>query len=106
VLANRLIEKTGSKNVILKMGGDGMLIHSMQAKGIHPQTETLQALNQNPVDVSGAGDSLLVVASLAMSIGAPLSTAALLGNIAAFVQVGRIGNKPLTVPELKQVIAI
>jgi bifunctional ADP-heptose synthase (sugar kinase/adenylyltransferase) len=51
-------------------------------------------------DVTGAGDTVLSVLSLAMSAGATLSDAAVLANTAAGVVVGKLGTAGVTVPEL------
>jgi len=51
-------------------------------------------------DVTGAGDTVLSVLSLAVSAGATLSDAAVLANTAAGVVVGKLGTAFVTVPEL------
>jgi len=51
-------------------------------------------------DVTGAGDTVLSVLSLAVSAGATLSDAAVLANAAAGVVVGKLGTAGVTVPEL------
>jgi rfaE bifunctional protein kinase chain/domain len=104
VLADNLLSKTGSQNIILKLAAEGMIAQIANKDHRLPHTDRLEALNLRPVDVSGAGDSVLITASLALSCGANLWEASLLGSIAAFVQVGRIGNIPLTKNELLSVI--
>ena len=64
------------------------------------QTDQLPALNTSPKDVSGAGDSLLTCASMALAVGADVWRAAYLGCIAAACQVSRVGNVPLSADEL------
>jgi bifunctional ADP-heptose synthase (sugar kinase/adenylyltransferase) len=56
------------------------------------------------VDVSGAGDSLLAIGSLTLASGHDLYETALMGSIAAGVQVSRRGNVPIEVHELEQTI--
>jgi rfaE bifunctional protein kinase chain/domain len=51
-------------------------------------------------DVTGAGDTVLSVLSLAVSARATLSDAAVLANTAAGVVVGKLGTAGVTVPEL------
>ena len=63
-------------------------------------TDQLPAFNTTPKDVSGAGDSLLTCASMALAAGADVWSAAYLGCIAAACQVSRVGNLPLTADEL------
>jgi rfaE bifunctional protein kinase chain/domain len=51
-------------------------------------------------DVTGAGDTVLSVLSLAVASGASLPDAAVLANTAAGVVVGKLGTASVTVPEL------
>ena len=105
VLAEQLRKKTECTNILLKLGGDGVLIHAgdKNSKGDF-LTDQVPALNQTPRDVAGAGDSMLIVSAMALCNGATIWQSALLGSLAAAIQVGRLGNKPLTQSELKKVI--
>jgi len=100
VLADKLMKKANADNVILKLGADGFIAQVAAHVDVNPHTERLMALNTNPIDVSGAGDSLLAAASLALACGANLWQASVLGNIAAFIQVGRVGNTPIKIENL------
>ena len=51
-------------------------------------------------DVTGAGDTVLSVLSLAVVAGASVADAAVLANTAAGVVVGKLGTASVTVPEL------
>jgi len=51
-------------------------------------------------DVTGAGDTVLSVLSLALSAGASLADAAILANTAAGVVVGKLGTASVSLPEL------
>lgn len=104
VLADKLLSKTKSKYMILKLASDGMIAQLAEKDFCLPHTDRLEALNAQPVDVSGAGDSVLITASLALSSGANLWEASLIGSIAAFIQVGRDGNLPITKDEILRVI--
>jgi len=55
-------------------------------------------------DVTGAGDTVLSVLSLAVAAGASLPDAATLANTAAGVVVGKLGTASVTVPELTQAL--
>jgi bifunctional ADP-heptose synthase (sugar kinase/adenylyltransferase) len=63
--------------------------------------DALPSLNNAPVDVSGAGDSLLAAASLTLAVEENLSQAALLGSLSAAMQVARRGNIPIRVENLR-----
>lgn len=100
-----LMRRLCAENVIVTLGEDGCLIYGDPKKSrIH--TDNLPALNRRPLDVAGAGDSLLAAAALAMAAGADLWHASLLGSVAAGVQVGRMGNIPLTPDELRAGLGI
>jgi len=51
-------------------------------------------------DVTGAGDTVLSVLSLAVSAGASVRDAAVLANIAAGEVVGKLGTATITIPDL------
>lgn len=103
-LANALIDKAGAQHIIVTLASEGILIHSPHGRqGLI--TDRLPAFNMAPKDVSGAGDSLFVCASLALSVGADIWQSAYLGSLAAAYQVNRVGNTPLTASELTAVLS-
>jgi rfaE bifunctional protein kinase chain/domain len=99
VLAEKLRLQADARNVLLKMGEEGLLIH---ARGPTSEivTDQVPALNSHPKDVAGAGDSMLITAAMAMAAGASIWEAGCLGSVAAAIQVGRVGNIPLKNSEL------
>jgi len=98
VISERLIEKARTKNLVITLGAEGALINTM-TDGIH-KSDRLPAFNPSPKDVSGAGDSLFMAASMALRAGADIWQASYLGSLAAALQVSRVGNLPLTTTEL------
>ena len=110
VLAEKLRSQADVKNVLLKLGDEGLLIHAKDAtegsiEGGQIWTDQVPALNLHPKDVAGAGDSLLVVSAMALTCKANIWEAACLGSLAAAIQVGRVGNTPLRIEELTREIA-
>lgn len=95
VLAELLLKKAEAQNVIMTLGESGILVQQASSA-----TDQLPALNPAARDVVGAGDSLLVVASLALAAGGNIWEAACLGSVAAGIQVGRQGNIPLSAEEI------
>jgi len=91
ILLNELYKKSNPKNIILKLGEEGVLIYDADGA-----TDRVNALNSNPKDVSGAGDSMLITSSMVLVSGGTIWEASLLGSIASAIQVGRIGNIPLS----------
>ncbi len=100
VVAEAIRERTRAENVILTLGPEGLLVHANSKRMGSIVTDRLPAFNQAPRDTAGAGDSLLVCASLALVVGADVWRSAYLGSLAAACQVGRIGNLPLTAAEI------
>ena len=101
-LGKKLIEKTNVDNIILKLGSQGLLIFPSKDKNL--KEDKIEALNQNPVDISGAGDSLLISAALSLAAGASIYESGLIGSIAAAIQVGRLGNIPLELRSVYNII--
>jgi rfaE bifunctional protein kinase chain/domain len=102
VLAEQLKKESYASNILLKMGEEGLLIHSDTNSTNNWLTDKINALNKSPKDTAGAGDSLLITSILSISAGANIWESAYLGSLAAAIQVGRIGNIPLTISELKR----
>jgi rfaE bifunctional protein kinase chain/domain len=102
-LAEALRNNAGAESVLLKLGADGVLLHTKNDAG-STSTNQLPALNNNPVDVAGAGDSMLITTALALSAGSSFWAAAAIGTVASALQVSRTGNQPLKRKEFLRVI--
>jgi len=103
VLSESLRKNTDAKNILLKLGEEGVLIHAA-TKELGHMTDRISALNSSPKDVSGAGDSMLIVSAMSLCLGGSIWESALLGSVAAAVQVSRLGNSPLQLQDLQSVI--
>jgi rfaE bifunctional protein kinase chain/domain len=106
VLAESLRRELNSTHLLLKMGGDGVLISGQDQGGETLATDEIAAINRNPIDSSGAGDSMLAGASLALACGATIYEAALIGSVLAGIQVGRLGNVPITQATVKSILQL
>jgi rfaE bifunctional protein kinase chain/domain len=100
ILAENLRKKTDSKNVLITLGSEGLLIHSEDKEKGTWYTDRLPAFNNAPKDSSGAGDSLLTGTSLALAAGYDIWVSSYFGSLLAACQVGRIGNIPLSHEEI------
>ena len=96
-LTNNLIEKAKTKNLVVKLGSDGLIASSA---GTNYYTDSLPALNTNPIDAAGAGDALLAAVSLSFCKGLNLWESLFVGSVAAGIQVSRSGNIPISSSEL------
>jgi len=99
-VATTLLKNTNSKNMLLKLGSDGFIAYSKNLI----DRQDFPALSVNPVDVTGAGDSLFAVMSVSLSSGANLIEASVIGTCMASLAVKDIGNTPITNDRLNQYI--
>ena len=96
-VANNIIEKTKSKNILIKLGSNGFIAY---ANGVPQLRQNFPALTVNPVDVAGAGDSLFSAMSLSLSSDVDLIKSSLIGTCMASLAVQEIGNTPITKEKL------
>lgn len=105
VLAEALRQQSSARNILLKLGEEGLLVHAGRQDSPDWLTDRIGSLNSAPRDVAGAGDCLLITTALALAGGGSIWEAACLGSLAAAVQVGRVGNTPIRTHELQQELA-
>lgn len=106
VVAQAIAEKAEARNVVVTLGGDGLVVHGRDSEVDDAITDRLAAFNTAPKDVAGAGDSFLVCAALSLAAGGDIWRSSYLGSLAAAEQVGRIGNTPLTAAALLREIEV
>ena len=99
IMCENLRNLSKAKNIILKLGEEGILIHSHK-KNNDFENDRIQALNLNARNISGAGDSLLVASSMTLATKSNIWQSAFLGSLCAAIQVGRFGNVPIKEKEL------
>lgn len=102
VLAEALRQQSSARNILLKLGEEGLMVHAGNGASPDWLTDRVGSLNSAPRDVAGAGDSLLIASALALACGGNIWEAACLGSLAAAVQVGRVGNTPIQFEEIRQ----
>ena len=101
-LSKNLISETSSEMLIMKLGAQGFIAFDPNLDGITSQS--FPALSSNPVDVSGAGDSLLAIMATALSTERKFMSAAALGCCMSAIAVENMGNKPIYASQLKEFI--
>jgi rfaE bifunctional protein kinase chain/domain len=101
-IANQIIQETKSKNMLIKLGASGFIAYSGVNLGAKQNFPTL---TPNPVDVTGAGDSLFAAMSVALSSGASLIEASVIGTCMASLAVQEVGNVPITIEKLGNCIS-
>ena len=84
----------------MKLGADGFVVYSKE-KGDSLRIQEFPALSVNPVDVSGAGDTLLSIMAAGVSSDIPIMEIAALACCGSAIAVDTMGNKPI---EIKKVL--
>lgn len=96
----KLIKETNAGALLITRGAEGMSL-TTKKQALH-----LAVANRTEVfDVTGAGDTVIAVATLALAAGADLIPAVQLANYAAGLVVRKLGNAAVTPQELEWAIA-
>jgi D-beta-D-heptose 7-phosphate kinase/D-beta-D-heptose 1-phosphate adenosyltransferase len=82
--------------LIIKRGEQGMTVFEQGKRPLYIPTVAREVF-----DVTGAGDTVIAAATLALLAGATIREAALIANAAAGIVVGKIGTATVTPGELK-----
>ena len=90
-----LLEKIECKNVLLTLGGDGMMLFEDNGDII-----TVPTLARQVADVSGAGDTVIATLAACISGGATVKESAIIANFAAGVVVEKPGIVSITLEEI------
>ncbi len=96
-----LLQKTGAESVVLTRGCLGMTLFEKNKPSLHIPIFG----STDIVDVTGAGDTVISVFTLALTSGADFSEALLLANYAGGLAVMKKGTAAITVQELKEAVS-
>ena len=99
-LSYEVMAKTNVNNFVMKLGSSGFISYERSIDNV-VKSQPFPALSTNPVDVSGAGDSVLAVISTALASGIPFMHASALACCTASLAVETMGNLPVTPESLK-----
>jgi D-glycero-beta-D-manno-heptose-7-phosphate kinase len=94
-----ILKKFCFRAVLITRGEEGMDIFEQRKEPMH-----ISAVAREVYDVTGAGDTVIGVFSLAMASGASFREAAVLANHAAGIVVGKVGTATVSQSELKKVL--
>ena len=93
---DKLLNATNAKSILITCGADGMFVTRA-----HGNYTKIPVFNKSEVfDVTGAGDTVTAVYTLALAAGAEPSYAAIIGNIAASIVVRQFGCATTTIDEI------
>ncbi|MDR1327423.1 MAG: PfkB family carbohydrate kinase, partial [Heliobacteriaceae bacterium] len=90
-----LLNETHAKSILITCGSEGMYVYE------NGEGTKIPVFNKSEVfDVTGAGDTVTAVYTLALAAGAGPIYAAVIGNIAASIVVKHFGCATTTIEEL------
>jgi len=92
-LSQKLLATTNCKNLLVKLSAEGFVAYSRNSEGITSQA--FPALSVNPVDVAGAGDSVLAVMAAGLASGESMMKTAAIACCMAQLAVETMGNQPV-----------
>ncbi len=93
---NQLLAETNAEAILITCGADGMVVVEPNNKYTH-----IPVFNKAEVfDVTGAGDTVTAVYTLALAAGAEPVYAAIIGNIAAGIVVKQFGCATTSIDEI------
>ncbi len=93
---NKLLSETGAEAILITCGAEGMVVVEPDNKYTH-----IPVFNKAEVfDVTGAGDTVTAVYTLALACGAEPVYAAIIGNIAAGIVVKQFGCATTSIDEI------
>ncbi|MEK6705908.1 MAG: D-glycero-beta-D-manno-heptose-7-phosphate kinase [Bdellovibrionota bacterium] len=91
-----ILSSTAARHVVITRGKDGMAVFSAK----NPLVRIIPTFAREVYDVSGAGDTVISVLTMALVSGATIEEAAILGNIAAGIEVGKRGTATVSPAEI------
>ncbi|MBO8240511.1 adenylyltransferase/cytidyltransferase family protein [Prochlorococcus marinus XMU1412] len=94
ILSNKLISHTNCERLIMKLGPQGFIAYDKLSQGQHV-SQSFPTLSVNPLDVSGAGDSLLAIMAIALCKKNKFMHSAALACCMASIAVENMGNQPI-----------
>jgi D-glycero-beta-D-manno-heptose-7-phosphate kinase len=94
-VGKKFLKKIGAQAVLITLGEEGMALFDETGSVFRIPTVAREVF-----EVSGAGDTVIAVLSLALSCGATFHQAAIISNFAAGIVVGKVGTVAVTKEEL------
>lgn len=98
-VGERLLARLKAQAVLITRGEQGMSLFELGRPATH-----IPAVAREVYDVTGAGDTVMAALALALASGAGMREAAMLGNFAAGVVVGKRGTATVSRAEMARAI--
>ena len=102
-LSQKLLKETGCERLVVKLAAEGFIVYDRTTDG-KIVSQPFPALSVNPVDVAGAGDSVLAVLATGLSSGQTMMPTAAIACFMASLAVETMGNTPINSVALRDCI--
>ena len=102
-ISNDIIARLKIDGLVMKLGPDGFITYDFSEKQKKIR-QAFPALTANPIDVAGAGDSLIAVMANGLASNHKLMLTAAIAGCMASISVSKMGNIPIKNKELIQFI--
>ena len=93
-LSQQLLQITRSERLVMKLGSEGFIAYDRGSNG-QLRSQPFPALSVNPLDVAGAGDSLLALFATGLASGQGMMPTAALACCMTSLAVETMGNTPI-----------
>ena len=105
ILGNEIIKKLSLSRLMITLGANGMALFDKDIKVKNKKLPFIIPTKAKSVfDVSGAGDTVISVLAMCLSVGMSFKESSEIANAAAGVVVGKRGTSTLTLDELIEVL--
>ncbi|MDR0292031.1 MAG: D-glycero-beta-D-manno-heptose-7-phosphate kinase [Elusimicrobium sp.] len=101
-LGKKILKTLNAKSILITRGAEGMSL--FERAGAKVKIFTARATAKEVFDVTGAGDTVISVLTLALAAKASLKEASILANYAAGIVVGKLGTATATQQEISEVL--
>ena len=99
-LSQLLLKRTGSERLVMKLGSEGFIAYDYALNGVI-RSQAFPALSVNPLDVAGAGDSLLALFATGLASGQEMMSTSALACCMSSLAVETMGNTPISADRLR-----
>ena len=101
LLSQRLLKKTNCNSLIMKLGPNGFIVYKRDGAN-NVTTQAFPSLSVSPLDVTGAGDSLLALMATGLASGESIMKTAALGCCMSALAVENMGNSAISCKQIKE----
>jgi len=102
ILGNKIKNKLSLSNLMITLGAHGMALFSDDIK--MDEAYIIPTKAKAVFDVSGAGDTVIALTAMCISLGLSFKDSAYIANVGAGIVVSKIGTSTLTLRELQNAL--